>query len=34
MLVDIVVLHVVHCTVEYYDDHYHAYAIVHCADQS
>ena len=34
VLVDIIVLHVLHCSVEYYDDHYHAFVIAHTADQS
>ena len=34
VVLDIVLLRVSHCTVEYFDDHYHAYAVVGSADQS
>ena len=34
VLVDLLVLHVSHCDVLYYDDHYHAYAISPLIDQS
>lgn len=34
VLVDIVVLHVSHYTVEYFDNHFHSYAITPSVDQS
>ena len=34
VVLDIVLLRVSHCTVDYFDDHYHAYAVVDSADHS
>ena len=34
VLCDIVVLHVCHCKTDFFDDHYHAYAVLLSHDQS